>query len=95
MHKVTKINQSKAKIFITRPKVTNVLPKNSISTAGIAAKVVADIALMDSIKKRVILKNNGAFPKGRAFALASRLHRESSDKRSIPNAVLHKPEKTH
>jgi hypothetical protein len=36
----------------------------------IAAKAAADIALMDSIKKRVILKNNGAFPKGQALALA-------------------------
>jgi hypothetical protein len=58
------------KIFITRPKVTNVLPKNTISNEGIAAKVAADIVLMDSIKKQAMLKNNGAFPKGQALALA-------------------------
>jgi hypothetical protein len=76
------------KIFITRPKVTNVLPKNSISSEDIAAKVAADIALMDSIKKRVILKNNGAFPCGSGFPQYAVLL-------PIPNAVLHKPEKTH
>ena len=49
------------------PKATNVSPKNSTSNAAIAAKVVADIARTDSIKKQAMSKNNGAFPCGSGF----------------------------
>lgn len=42
--KVAKIAQKKARIFITRPKATNVLPKNGTSNAAIAAAADAAIA---------------------------------------------------
>lgn len=47
-----KINQSKAKIFITRPKATNASPSATTSNAAIAAAAVAGIAPTDSIKKQ-------------------------------------------
>jgi hypothetical protein len=53
-----KINQSKAKISITRPKDTSALPKNTTSNAAIAAEAVAGTAPTDSIKKQEPLKNN-------------------------------------
>ena len=48
--KVAKIAQKKARIFITRPKVTNVLQRNGTSNAAIAAVAVAAIARMDLIR---------------------------------------------
>lgn len=47
-----KINQSKAKISITPPKVTNALPKNTTSNAAIVAEAVVGTAPTDSIKKQ-------------------------------------------
>ena len=85
--KIKKIYQSKAKISTLLPKDTNVLPKNSTSNAAIAAKVVADIALTDSIKKQATSKNNGAFPCGSGFPQYTVLL-------PIPNATLRKPEKS-
>ena len=65
--KIKKIYQSKAKISTLHPKATNVSPKNSTSSAAIAAKAVADIARTDSIKKQAMSKNKWAFPYGSGF----------------------------
>lgn len=57
MSKITKINPSKVKIFITRQKAINVSPKNTILSGVTAAEAAAGIALMASTKKRIQLEN--------------------------------------
>lgn len=82
-------------IFITRPKVTNALPKSTTSNAAIAAKAAVGIVPTDSIKTkdfnpgvslRAGLSHSLFLFTATRTTTADFQTKKSSDNRSIPNA---------